>query len=107
MGSRFSAVVCGALVLVLLEPADVRASNGYFVLGVGTKQKGLGGAGVALPSGPSGGATNPASTAFACRGYEAAVTLFVATPEYAVTGRLSRAPGTFGLLESQHVVEIQ
>ena len=49
------------LLLLLLSSADLYATNGYFSHGIGTKSKGMAGAGVALPEDAASGAMNPAS----------------------------------------------
>lgn len=49
-----------AILTALVIPATSFATNGYFADGYGTKNKGMVGAGVALPQDAMSAATNPA-----------------------------------------------
>ena len=75
----------------------VHATNGYFLLGIGTLSKGMGGTGVALGTGPASPATNPAGIALGSPGIDVGVGLFTPNRDYEVTGNPSGYPGTFGL----------
>jgi long-chain fatty acid transport protein len=73
------------------------ATNGYFAHGFGTANKGLGGAGVALPLDALAAADNPASIGFLGTRYDAGLAFFSPSRKYTVTGTPTAAPGTFGL----------
>jgi long-chain fatty acid transport protein len=86
-----------ALVVSLaLTAAPALATDGYFQLGYGTAQNGMGGAGVALSLNTMSPATNPAGNAWVL-GYDVSVSLFNPNREFTVTGTPSGYPGTFGL----------
>jgi long-chain fatty acid transport protein len=89
-----SALVAAAL--IGFAPAAF-ATNGYFSHGYGTKQKGMAGAGVAMPLNALGSATNPATLAFVGKRYEIGIGAFNPNRDYTVTGNPSGFPGTFGL----------
>lgn len=74
------------------------ATNGYFAHGYGTKNKGLAGAGVALPQDAMIAATNPAGMAFVGERVDVGLALFSPIREYTVTGNPSGAPFSFGLV---------
>ncbi len=84
-----------ATLLVPLAPAD--ATNGYLIHGIGTRAKGLAGAGVALPQDALTPGTNPAGLAWVGKRYDLGMGIFNPNREYTVTGAPSRFPGTFGL----------
>jgi long-chain fatty acid transport protein len=87
----------GALLLSLaLMAAPALATDGYFQLGYGTAQNGMGGAGAALSLNTMSPATNPAGNAWVT-GYDVSVSLFNPNREFTVTGSPSGFPGTFGL----------
>jgi long-chain fatty acid transport protein len=87
-----------ALLLVLGPLAGgAEATNGYFSHGYGTKQKGMAGAGAALPLNTLAAATNPAVMAFVGKRYDVGISLFNPNREYSITGAPSGFPGTFGL----------
>ncbi len=44
-------------------PAQVFATNGYFLIGYGTQSRGMGGVGIALPQQGQAAAVNPAGLA--------------------------------------------
>lgn len=86
-----------ALAAVLaLTAAPVLATDGYFQLGYGTAQNGMGGTGVALSLNTMSPATNPAGNAWVT-GYDLGIALFNPNREFTVTGTPSGYPGTFGL----------
>jgi long-chain fatty acid transport protein len=85
------------LVLVLMSSA-VFATNGYFSHGYGIKYKALAGAGVALPLGAIGTATNPAHLVFMGNRLDVSLALFNPNRQYTITGNPSGYPGTFGLM---------
>ena len=55
--------LCAAAVALALVSGSAFATNGYFAHGYGTKNKGMAGAGVALPQDAMAAATNPAGMA--------------------------------------------
>lgn len=89
-------ITIAALLGVLLAPA-VFATNGYLIHGIGTRAKGLAGAGVALPLDALSAGTNPASMAWVGKRYDAGLGFFNPNREYTVTGNPSGFPGTFPL----------
>jgi long-chain fatty acid transport protein len=82
--------------LLALTTVPAFATDGYFQLGYGTAQNGMGGAGVALSLNTMSPATNPAGDAWVT-GYDLSVALFNPNREFTVTGTPSGFPGTFGL----------
>ncbi len=97
---NLGAVIWGVAVAVtigVLAPA-AEATNGYFTHGYGTANKGLAGAGVALPQDAMIIATNPAGLAFLGKRYDAGLALFNPNRSYTVAGNPTGFPGTFGLL---------
>lgn len=82
--------------LLALTTAPALATDGYFQLGYGTAQNGMGGAGVALSLNTMCPATNPAGNAWVT-GYDVSASLFNPNREFTVTGAPSGFPGTFGL----------
>jgi long-chain fatty acid transport protein len=88
------AIVAAAL---FSAPTSVRATNGYFSHGYGTKSKGMAGAGVALPQDALAPATNPAGVAFVGNRLDIGLSLFSPVRKYTVKGAPSGALGTFGL----------
>lgn len=73
------------------------ATNGYFAHGYGTKNKGLAGAGVALPQDALTVATNPAGITAVGHRLDVGVALFNPSRQYTVTGNPSGGAGTFPL----------
>lgn len=61
------------------------ATNGYFSHGYGTKNKGIGGAGVALPQDSLAAATNPAGMAFVGDRLDVGIAIFNPNREYSST----------------------
>ncbi len=64
MKSPVRTILALAVAAGLAAPTAAFATNGYFKLGYGTKQAGMGGAGVAYPQDSLAAATNPAGMAF-------------------------------------------
>ena len=89
-----SGIALVALLAVTAAPA--LATDGYFQLGYGTAQNGMGGAGVALSLNTMSPATNPAGNAWVT-GYDLSLAVFNPNREFTVTGAPSGYPGTFGL----------
>ncbi len=88
--------VAVAMTLGILAPA-AEATNGYFTHGYGTANKGMAGAGVALPQDSMVIATNPAGIAFLSKRYDIGMALFNPNRSYEVIGNPTGFPGTFGL----------
>ena len=82
--------------LLALTAAPALATDGYFQLGYGTAQNGMGGTGVALSLNTMSPATNPAGNAWVT-GYDLSLAVFNPNREFTVTGSPSGYPGTFGL----------
>ncbi len=82
--------------LLALAAAPALATDGYFQLGYGTAQNGMGGVGVALSLNTMSPATNPAGNAWVT-GYDLGLAVFNPNREFTVTGSPSGDPGTFGL----------
>ena len=82
--------------LLAFTAAPALATDGYFQLGYGTAQNGMGGAGVALSLNTMSPATNPAGNAWVT-GYDVGLALFNPNRQFTVTGTPSGYPGTFGL----------
>ncbi len=85
-----------AMTLGMLAPV-AEATNGYFTHGYGTANKGMAGAGVALPQDSMIIATNPAGIAFLDKRYDAGLAIFNPNRSYNVIGNPTGFPGTFGL----------
>lgn len=86
------------LLAVFALSSAVFATNGYFAHGYGIKYKALAGAGVALPLGTIGAATNPAHLVFVGTRFDVSLALFNPNRQYTITGNPSGYPGTFGLM---------
>jgi long-chain fatty acid transport protein len=97
MRIRLLVVSAAIAFAALASPARLLATDGYFMHGYGTGQKGMAGAGVALLFGPSDAATNPASGVFSGPGLDFGVAAFSPDRQFEVTGSPSGYPGTFGL----------
>jgi long-chain fatty acid transport protein len=82
--------------LLALIAAPALATDGYFQLGYGTAQNGMGGAGAAMSLNTMSPATNPAGNAWVT-GYDLSLAVFNPNREFTVTGAPSGYPGTFGL----------
>lgn len=87
------------LIITFVSSTDVLfATNGYFRHGYGTKNKGLAGAGVALPLNALIAVTNPAGMVFIGRRYDIGFSIFNPNRDYKIIGAPSGFEGTFGLL---------
>ena len=82
---------------LLLAPQPGYATNGYLLHGIGTKAKGLAGAGVALPQDALAAGTNPAGIVWVGKRYDAGLAIFNPNRQYTVKGNPTGFPGTFGL----------
>ena len=82
-----------ALVAALSCAAAAQATNGYFTDGVGTKNKGLAGAGSADPEEVMIVATNPAGLAFVGERTEAGLALFSPDRSYSTSPSLANGNG--------------
>jgi long-chain fatty acid transport protein len=91
------ALLALALSSAALVPTAALATNGYFSHGYGTKNKGMAGAGAALPQDALAAATNPAGMAFVGNRLDLGAALFSPRREYTVTGDPTGFPGTFPL----------
>ncbi len=89
--------VAVAMSLGLLAPI-AEATNGYFSHGYGAANKGMAGAGVALPQDALIIATNPAGIAFLSKRYDVGLAVFNPSRSYTVIGNPTGFPGTFGLV---------
>lgn len=96
LAARSPLVLASTLALVL-SAAVAHATNGYFTHGFGTANKGLAGAGAALPQDALSAAVNPAGMAFVGHRYDAGLALFNPNRQVTVRGNPSGFPGTFGL----------
>ena len=76
-----------AVALSLAVPSAF-ATNGYFAHGYGTKNKAMGGAGVALPQDAMAAATNPAGMAFVGDRYDFGMEIFSPNRKYSITGNV-------------------
>lgn len=84
--------------LSMAAPSSVFATNGYFAHGYGTKNKGLAGAGAALPQDALQAATNPAGMVFLGNRLDLGVGLFSPIREYTASGASGPvAPPAFNL----------
>jgi long-chain fatty acid transport protein len=80
--------------LTLLFTAPVLATNGYFLHGTGTKNKGMAGAGIALPEDPIAMANNPAAALATAGMFNAGLAVF--SPRRHYTSSSSLVNGHFG-----------
>lgn len=89
------------LVLSLVFPSMVHATDGYFSNGIGTKSKGMAGAGISYVKGPFGAAMNPAGLAFLDKKWsvEVSVGLFNPNRKYTITGAPS-TPDQWGYFDA-------
>ncbi len=85
------------LVISLFTLQNSFATDGYFSLGYGTKNKGMAGAGVALPS-TSLINGNPAGHVFLRKEFSVGVAVFSPSRQYTISGNPSGAEGSFGLM---------
>lgn len=86
-------LLIGSLVAALAV-STAQATNGYFSHGFGTKNKGMAGAGVALPQDSLAAAVNPAGTAHVGDRIDAGVAIFSPPREYTQKASTSLAAGT-------------
>lgn len=89
-------LILTAVLALTLAPAAL-ATNGYFTHGTGTMNKGMAGAGIALPQEALDAANNPAAAAFLPGGYSVSLALFSPDRKYTISGAPSGYPQTFGL----------
>ncbi len=87
-----------AAAALALTAAPLAATNGYLIHGVGTRSKGLAGAGVALPQDALAAGTNPAGMALVGKRYDVGMAIFNPNRKYTVSGDPTGFPGTFGLV---------
>ncbi|MFC1492608.1 OmpP1/FadL family transporter [candidate division KSB1 bacterium] len=85
------------LLITAIFSISAFATDGYFSHGYGTKNKSMGGIGVAMPLGPMAPAANPASLFFLDNSYEISIALFSPFRDYTITGNPSGYPNTFPL----------
>ncbi len=97
MRSKFKHSLLALAVAVVVAPTAANATNGYFAHGYGTKDKGLAGAGVALPQDAMAAATNPAGMVWVGKRFDLGAAVFSPRRQYTVSGNPSGAPGSFGL----------
>jgi long-chain fatty acid transport protein len=86
------------LAVVVMLPAAVLATNGYFSHGVGMKAKGMGGAAVALPQDALAVGTNPAGAAYIGNRFDVGVDWFRPDRGSEITGNLF--PGADGAYDA-------
>lgn len=91
--STLTALLALALLLALAPAAE--ATNGYLIHGIGTKAKGMAGAGIALPQDALAAGTNPAGLVFVGKRNDLGVALFNPNRSYTVTGNPSGPPPQF------------
>lgn len=87
MRKLFSGMLALAIACLLIVP-PVQATDGYFSNGIGTKSKGVAGAGIAYMKGPFGAAFNPAGLAFLDKKWSVEVSVGIFNPnrKYTVIG---------------------
>lgn len=90
------ALVAGTVAVLFVAP-DAFATNGYFLHAYSVKERGLAGAGVALPQDALAAANNPAGMARVGARFDAGAALFHPPRSYTVTGAPS-GPPAFGLV---------
>ncbi len=87
----------GTFLLICIAAGGAWATNGHFSDGIGTKNKGLAGTGVALALDSYAAGINPGAMVFVGTRWDIGVAIFNPNREYTVTGNPSGFPGTFGL----------
>ncbi len=88
---------------VLVSPV-VNATNGYFMHGVSTKEKGMAGAGAAFSQDALASANNPAGMAFVGERFDVGLAVFSPSPRsYTVTGN----PTAAGFINAAPDVEVE
>ncbi len=96
MRSTFKHSLLAIAVAVVVAPTAANATNGYFAHGYGTKDKGMAGAGVALPQDAMAAATNPAGMVWVGKRFDLGAAVFSPRRQYTVSGNPSPPPA-FGL----------
>lgn len=86
----------------LLVPVSAYATNGYFDYGYGTKDKGMAGAGVALPQDAMAAATNPAGMAFVGNRMDLGAALFSPHRQYTASPATQSGDIAGGTYESSN-----
>jgi len=94
-----------AAVAATVAPGIALATNGYFAHGYGTKNKGMAGAGVALPQDAMAAATNPAGMVWVGDRMDLGAALFSPRREYSVTGNGPSGAPAFGLVPGEGSIE--
>jgi long-chain fatty acid transport protein len=82
----------GLIISIALSPESL-ATNGYFTHGLGVKNKGMAGAGTALPNEAIAASINPASTAFVDNHFEFGLGLFSPRRSYTASSSLANGQG--------------
>ncbi len=90
-----------AMAACLVIPSVSLATNGYFSHGYGTKSKGMGGTGVAMPQDALAAATNPAGSVWVGDRIDLGMAIFSPDREYSVAGGPSPPPA-FGLMPGSY-----
>ena len=80
------------------------ATNGYFAHGYGTKNKGMAGAGVALPQDALAAATNPAGIVFVGNRYDFGMEIFSPNRKYSITGNGAGLNGAEGSDQTMFII---
>ena len=92
MNNIFKQLSVALVLLIVASP--VLATNGYFANGYGTKNKGLVGAGIALPQDAMIAATNPAGMVFVGERMDVGAAIFSPSPRsYTATGSTGAPDG--------------
>jgi len=96
---KLSLALMAVVLICLVYTPDANATDGYFSNGIGTKSKGMAGAGIAYMKGPFGAALNPAGLAFLDKKWsvEVSVGLFNPNRKYTVTGAAT-TPNNWGYM---------
>jgi len=97
MKSFTRSLLAVAVAAGLAMPMAANATNGYFSHGYGTKNKGLGGGGVALPQDAMIAATNPAGMVWVGERMDLGAAVFSPLREYTVNGIANDPPPAFEL----------
>ena len=92
-----------AVALSLAVPSAF-ATNGYFAHGYGTKNKAMGGAGVALPQDSLAAATNPAGMVFVGDRYDFGMEIFSPNRKYSITGNGAGLNGAEGSDQTMFII---
>ena len=82
-----------ALTISILTSQSAMATNGYFTHGLGVKNKGLAGAGTALPSEAIATSINPAATVIMRDHFEAGIGIFSPRRSYTASPSLANGQG--------------